>query len=266
MKTYRELFILLVIFGGLWAVAVYYFSEKEADTNSGLLSAKNKIKLADYLHNNFISENEVYFHQEVDSAVSVILNRLSRGDSTVINYQLSILQSEETNAFATLDGRIYVFTGLLKKCESPEMLAAVLAHEMGHIENEHLVQRLINELGATLLLSVLTGGDPIMVSELGKTAVSLHFNREQEREADEFGRNLLVRSNIDPVRFAQFMMIIKREEGQANSFAFINTHPAVDERILSSTSYKVPADFKELKFEIDWERVQSILDGQEGVK
>ena len=59
-----------------------------------------------------------------------------------------------------LGGRIYVLRGLISYTQSPEELAAVMAHEMGHAQERHVVHRLIKELGVTAVVTVLTGGDP----------------------------------------------------------------------------------------------------------
>lgn len=261
MKIYRDLAILLLFFSGIWVLSSLYFSGNDSE-NLKVLNKHQREQLASYLDDQFKEGKTVYYNPVVDSAVMIILDRLHHETPDSLAYKITLLESEEVNAFATLEGRIYVYTGLIKKCESPEMLAAVLAHEMGHIKKEHLIERLTNEIGFTLLLSVLTGGDPVMISELGKTAVSMHFNREQEREADDFGRALLIKNNIDPIRFAQFMMIMKREHGNHNSFAFINTHPEMEERILTTTNFKKPDQFKEDLFKMNWERVKEAINSQ----
>ncbi|MGK7388906.1 MAG: M48 family metallopeptidase [Candidatus Cyclobacteriaceae bacterium M2_1C_046] len=260
-KIYRDLILLLLFFAGVWAISAIYFANKDP-VDLPVLNKHQKEQLAIYLDEQFRKGRILNEDPVVDSAVLIIMDRLQENTTDTVPFKILILESEDVNAFATLEGRIYVFTGLIKKCENPEMLAAVLAHEMGHIDHEHLIERLTNEIGFSLLLAVLTGGDPVMVSELGKTALSMHFNREQEREADDFGRSLLLNSNIDPIRFAQFMMIMKTNQLEHNTISFINTHPEMEERILSTTALKVPDGFKEESFNLDWERVKRALDNE----
>ena len=68
------------------------------------------------------------------------------------------------NAFATLNGQIFVYSGLVEFVSGPEELASILAHEIGHHENGDLIDRLVKELGLNVLMAILTGGDAVMTS------------------------------------------------------------------------------------------------------
>src|SRR5690606_24136018 len=107
-------------------------------------------------------------------------------------------RNESVNAFALPGGNIVILSGLLEFSENPEEVAAVLAHEMAHVEKRHVVDRLLKEFGMQVVFGVLTGGDLVVLSEISRTVTSTFFDRRQEEEADEFALELLHRCNISP--------------------------------------------------------------------
>lgn len=96
--------------------------------------------------------------------------------------------SEQVNAYATVGGRIRVFHGLLRKLDSEEALAALLAHEIAHVKHRHVAANLGHGLAVALLLSVLTpdGGAQAANGLLGGAAqlALLGYTRDAERQAD----------------------------------------------------------------------------------
>lgn len=96
--------------------------------------------------------------------------------------------SELENAYATVGGRIRVFHGLLRKLESEEALAALLAHEIAHVKHRHVAAGLGHGLAVALLLSVVSpeGGAQAAQGMLGTAAqlALLGYGRDAERQAD----------------------------------------------------------------------------------
>lgn len=96
----------------------------------------------------------------VDSAVKVLGNRLKEGlEQTEYHYDFVVFDSEMINAFTVPGGNILISTGLIGFCDSPEELASVMAHEMGHVEERHLISCLNKEQG----IEILTSGDPCVI-------------------------------------------------------------------------------------------------------
>lgn len=101
-------------------------------------------------------------------------------------------------------GEVYINRGLISFCDSPEQLAAVLAHEIGHVEKRHTISKLIKEFGIGLLFTIISGGDPFLLTDLFHTTVSTAFDRSYEKEADQFALNLLEEAKISPTAMASF--------------------------------------------------------------
>src|SRR5690606_14150945 len=103
----------------------------------------------------------------VDSALDVINSRLldALGNSEY-DHHIWVVKNDEVNAVTLPGGYVLVYSGLIRFSESPEEVAAVIAHELGHVEERHVVGRLIKEFGLQILFSVLSGGDAVLVGEL----------------------------------------------------------------------------------------------------
>ncbi len=108
-------------------------------------------------------------------------------DRRDIPYRFGVIEKKSLNAFTLPDGTIYVHTGLLEKATDQEV-AAVLAHEVGHIAARHAAKHLQADLGITLLLSI--AGAAGAGADSARMVNSLYglfrngFSRQDELEAD----------------------------------------------------------------------------------
>jgi len=258
-KTWKELFILVAIFGAIWAGLSYY--SYEADVNPFSISLENEEELAEFLNEYMLEDLEFVENERLDSTMGIIFDRLiSNMDTVTYDYQLHVIHDEQVNAFTSLNGNIYIFTGLIETLESPEELAVILAHEIGHAEEKHVVEKLVTAIGIETLFVIMSGGDPVLISEVAKLAVSTSFDRHNEEEADDFALDLAVKSKINPRRLGQFFLKLKGEETSfLNDIEFIRTHPMDNERIKKSAEHKLPEGFVEEPIDVDWQEVQEML-------
>lgn len=256
MKIWRELLILILIFGLIWLAFTWRpLSMPDSDFR---LSKEREKDLADLIMDDLEDAYEFYDDSITNKLITPITTRLLDSlNPKKYEYKFHLIDnSSEINAFATIDGHIYVFSGLLKFVDNPEQLAGILAHEIGHHENGDLVDRLMKELGLSVLVAVLTGGDAVMISEISKLLISSGFDRKQEREADEFAYKLMVKAQINPARLAHFFTKLKAEEKTyPDDLEIIMTHPNSKNRIEGALSYDLPEGFKEKEFEFNWKEL-----------
>lgn len=256
----KELGILIAIFAAVWTGFSYYNYEKIENPFS--ISLEKEAELSDFMNKHLMTDFDVIKNQSLDSSIQIITDRLlSNLDSSQYEYKFHIINESETNAFTTLDGNIYIFSGLIREVSSAEELALILAHEIGHAENKHVVEKLIKTIGIEALFSILTGGDPVLISEISKLTLSTSFDRINEEEADDFALSLAYNSQINPRRLAQFFlkMKAKNQSELQEKLEFISTHPMSNERIKKSSDFELPDDFKEVPIPLDWELVKGIL-------
>lgn len=147
-------------------------------------------------------------------------------------YEFHIVRDESINAFAMPGGFVVVHTGLLASADSAEELAAVVAHEVQHVERRHGLRGLVHAAGWRVILSLLLGdtGGSIAgswVQNLG----DLRFSRSQETDADLEGVKALVRADIDPKGMVAFFSRLAKDADRLP--AFLSSHPASVERLLT---------------------------------
>lgn len=88
------------------------------------------------------------------------------------------------NAFSLPDGHLIVFSGLILNSDSPEELAGVVGHELAHIELNHVMKKLVKEVGLSTLISLITGNSGSdMIKETAKTLSLTAFDRNLEKDA-----------------------------------------------------------------------------------
>lgn len=252
----RDLLVLLGVFGLIWLI----FSLFSYPEDPHLLSIEKEEMLGDK-YVDLILLNPMFgeFDNElVDSAMMVIGNRLlDELPDSEYSYRFVVFKSEMINAFTVPGGNILISTGLIEFCDSPEELAAVIAHEMGHVEERHVVSRLVKELG----IEILTTGDPYVIGEVTGMLTSTSFDRKQEEEADRYASHLLERSSIEPRTLATFFRKLDEETDTEliNSFEIFSTHPNLPSRIRAALSYHPGDDFEALPIVLDWEGIKAEL-------
>lgn len=271
-KIVTDLVKAISFFGGIFVL--FYFGmqllsdEKKtewfySDKESQLISYEQELKLGDLIAE-YVIENtnqNVLKNEMIDSVVWAVSAHLQKQiEISEYDYKIQVLDRPEINAFTIPGGRIYIFKGLLEFCDSAEQLAAILAHEMGHIEKRHTVSKLVKEFGLKIIFSIATGGDSILFSELGQTLMSSKFDRSQEKEADQFALELLEKAQISPTTIASFFRKLNRENLDYNEkIELLMTHPHNNSRIKASLEYETENSFKAQPIDIDWEHVKNAL-------
>ncbi len=92
----------------------------------------------------------------VNQSIAAISKRLlGAGDPLPYDLEILVLDSPVVNALAFPGGLIVVYSGLIERLESPEEMAAVLAHELGHVVHRDAMKNLIRQIGLSTLLSLL---------------------------------------------------------------------------------------------------------------
>ena len=174
-------------------------------------------------------------------------------------YHVAILDTTQINAFATSGGHILVTRGLLECATSEDALAAVLAHEIAHVQLEHGISSIKSSrwtnaattlAGATL--TALSDGeiDDVMesfgetVNSMVSTMVETGYSKSQEYDADEVALEILNEAGYNP--YAMISMLEVLEEKQPNSSGgFASTHPSAKSRLKKVK--KALRDYDEVK-------------------
>ncbi|MDR2095533.1 MAG: M48 family metalloprotease [Treponema sp.] len=160
-------------------------------------------------------------------------------------YHLLILDTQEINAFASSGGHIFVTLGLIKLATSEDMLAAVIAHEVAHIQLEHSLG-IINEMRTFSNLKAageraeaiasrgLSDADRKVlfndsVNRIVETLIKNGFSQEQEFQADTQALSLLAATGYNPNSLIDMIRILGNNTKQAGGLQ--STHPSPAMRI-----------------------------------
>jgi predicted Zn-dependent protease len=111
-----------------------------------------------------------------------------------MRYQFHVIQSPQVNAFALPGGQIYVLSGLMEFLESESELAAVVGHEMSHVDLRHCIERYQYELA----LKKVGAGDAAGLVDLAHRLFAMGYSQDQELEADASGERLAIEAGYDP--------------------------------------------------------------------
>jgi predicted Zn-dependent protease len=197
-------------------------------------------------------------------AVEAVSRLIEQLVATVLEqpYQFNALLVNDStvNAGALPGGGIVVYTGLLERTQTPEELAAVLAHEIQHVLNHHATRAWLQQATSGLLLYALVGriaGGVASGLEGARTLSTLCFSRQSEEEADAKGLQMLVAAHINPQGMIEMFETLQKQGDVPENLAYFSTHPRTAERLraLSKIATHAPAAFASFFPELNWRSI-----------
>ncbi len=173
--------------------------------------------------------------------VAVPITEAAKGQLDVDNWEIVVFQDDTANAFALPGGKIGVHTGILKVAKTPDQLAAVLGHEVGHVMakhgNERVSQGIAAQGGLSIIESFIKGNASQSSTQLimaglgaGTQVGMLKFSREHESESDIIGLDLMSRAGFDPAESVKLWENMSAAGGGAPP-EWLSTHPSHETRI-----------------------------------
>ena len=175
-------------------------------------------------------------------------------------FMVRVVNLEMVNAFALPGGQIVIAEGLIRSAESPDEVAGVLAHEMGHVLHRHSTASMIEALGLAFLFGALLGDFGTgVIGGAGETLVGLTFRREAEAEADERALELLGRAGVSSRGLADFFERLRRKSGEIPAYLrFLSTHPPREHRQRHAAEHSAPG--APSLDQDQWQSLRSICD------
>lgn len=136
------------------------------------------------------------------------------------------------NAFALPNGDIIVLDELAKLTENNDDIAAVIAHELGHVHHYHGMRQLIQSTFVSVVVGMYFGDTSSVIAGLGSLALESRYSREFESEADAFAGQKLIAAYGTAEPLARMLENI--EKAHMNRFAAKKAQPGALETALSS--------------------------------
>lgn len=180
--------------------------------------------------------NDAKQNAYVRCVVSALVRQLpAQGQS--VGWETAVFANKEPNAFALPGGKVGVNTGIFSVARNQDQLAAVLAHEIGHVIERHHDERITRQMGASgavQLLGALAGDYGSLATQggglLAQTGFLLPGSRVQETEADVVGQRLMADAGFDPAQAVDLWQNMIAAGG-GRPPEWLSTHPNPQSRI-----------------------------------
>ena len=182
-------------------------------------------RLGDAMVGNF--GNRLCSTPQSDRALAKLLGEIDPGDRRI---RVGIANIGIVNAVTLPGGHILLFNGIIQQAKSPDELAGVLAHEVGHVQERHVMTALLRQFGLSILLS----GANTNVGNTAFGVASMSYSRAAERQADADARASLAGADISPMGAANFFARMANKTGDdgddASIASWLASHPSSVER------------------------------------
>lgn len=188
-------------------------------------------------------------YQRIDQAKEAIARVIPVHGRIPIRLEVRNAPNIGANAFALPGGTIVVTDAMIEMLsankyreltpEGAEELAGVLAHEIGHVEGNHGMRRLVRDAMVTVIAGSLFSDFSSVVSLASAGVVNMEFSREMETEADDYAIRRMKETGMSPARLADALermeKMHKREAGKESNTKritqYMSSHPATEDRV-----------------------------------
>jgi len=204
-----------------------------------IFSEAEMVQQGEHLYRRIQQEEEISTDsrnaQYVRCVADHIIAALDESQRTNYLWEITVFNSEQANAFALPGGKIGVYSGLLGVAQNQHQLAAVMAHEVGHVlanhSNERASQSTIRNIGVAAAQTLGISNSALEALDLGaQLGLFLPFNRIQESEADSLGVILMANTGFDPMESITLWQNMNAASG-SRSPELLSTHPSPRSRM-----------------------------------
>ena len=239
-----------LILAALYFGYQYFSSEKFVNPETGRkshvgMSEQQETALGLQSYQQVLSQSQTINSGPELEMVQRVVKRLAAatGDAGKnFDWQVSLVQSDQINAFCLPGGKIVVYTGILPVANSEAALATVLGHEMAHATSRHGAQRVFEQnLTQTAMMGVAGSLSDMdyekqrsVMAALGAGAqygVMMPFSRGHESEADHIGLIYMARAGYDPRESIEFWRRMEGSTGSSQPPQLLSDHPSHGTRI-----------------------------------
>ncbi|PTX75352.1 M48 family metallopeptidase [Sulfitobacter mediterraneus] len=168
------------------------------------------------------------------AALNELVTKISGDRAFRQDVTIAVLDHEMVNAFALPGGFVVLFRGLIEAADGPDEVAAVVAHEIGHVISRDPTRHALRSAGSIGVLGLLfgdfAGGAAVLF--LTERLIAAQYSQAAETAADIFAHEALEDASISPAALGRMFENLQGEHGDRSGVAaHFLTHPAMGERI-----------------------------------
>ncbi len=178
--------------------------------------------------------------------------------------KIFVLDHEMVNAFALPGGYVVFFRGMIDAAQSPNEIAAVLAHEVGHVENRDPTRHALRSAGSIGILGLLfgdfAGGAAVLF--LTEKLISANYAQSAESGADEFAYTALEDAQVSPAALGDMFVRLRDKYGDTDGVvSHFVSHPTLTSRIdRSRAAARDGKEYGDILSDDDWVALKSVCD------
>ena len=151
-----------------------------------------------------------------------------------LKFTFTAVNDASMNALALPGGYIFITRGMLEKLNNESQLAGILAHEALHVTARHSAAAMSQQIGMGILMTAAmtqtSSGAAARAANLTTQLIGLKYSRENEKEADRYGMDYMVKAGYSPNGMVETMQILAEESTQ-RPVEFFSTHPNPENRV-----------------------------------
>jgi beta-barrel assembly-enhancing protease len=171
---------------------------------------------------------------EKNENMSKISNNFARNIDFRSPYKINItvVKSDQVNAFALPGGNVVVFDALLKKMTTKEQFAALLGHEVAHVNRKHSLKNIFRSLSGYLFISLITSdinGISTVLFENANSIYNLSYSRKLEAEADTYSVKTMQQNKLDTKGLFDLFSILE-SASKLEPYEILSSHPLTRDR------------------------------------
>ena len=233
--------------------------EKYLTTNTPreqkLMDIETEIKFGNYvdaiIQNEYMVLNNYELQQKAENIFYEIVDACDRKD---MDFKLTILNTNDKNAFAGPGGYVYITTGILDMMTCKDELAGVFAHEIGHICARHSIKSFYGKENAKVAIVLVSVGaaclgaattqDPSIGSDIGRAMADISsliaiitvqgYSRQDEYQADALAVKYTKKLGYDPLKMIDLLKKMRKEReeeaGEKTNYSLLDSHPSPEDR------------------------------------
>jgi Zn-dependent protease with chaperone function len=190
-----------------------------------------------------------------------LVRQLESAAALPMPLRVAVLRLDDANAVALPGGHIYVFQGLIAQAKTPDELAGVLAHEIGHVAHRDGTRSVLQGAGISLLFGMLlgdfVGGGAVVLA--ARALLNTSYSRAVESAADVYSVELISRIGGDPRALGT---ILQRIAGSTHSrMRILLSHPDTKKRIEAIEAIARAGGTRTLLSESEWSQLKRVCAG-----
>ncbi len=238
MRRYRTSLLLVAVLSFILALPAFSQRTKLKPGGWNLFSPQQEVELGQQVSKDAEQKLPMLNKPRVDDYLNRIGQRLAAvAPGAKYPYQFKCVNDAEINAFALPGGFLYVNRGTIEAADNEAELAGVIGHEIGHVALRHGTNQATKQYMMQAPLAVLGGimgsnSVGALMAQLGASftfnSILLKYSRDDERQADLMGAQILYDTNYDPRYLSTFFTKLGNQQRGSD---FFSSHPNPENRI-----------------------------------